>query len=514
MRDLIKELPLLFDNKLFDKSNEINGLFNPSFLCITQTRWNSESKNIDSYHGQAATSVHEKIHWLQFVGTSWGMMTLLIKFVQSQVLTDIYKAEGFKKVQDNFSKMHIESNYQIDFSELPLTDFVYFKYLKGLVSKQISFNLCSHGKIKYDSIHELENNFSKCIADCHFYSNIYFPIDELEYEDLEGGYKEKFRSFKEHYSLKDSLYTLDLLEGQARASEFLHFIQRGAYDKSYFIANFDKYFIDKSYWKAFGSFMFLMGVKPNWNDVHSITINLCKFCIVVDIALNPKTFLNSSFEEFLAQDVEDFFPPRRFLNCCLAAKEFQEEFVYTNEQHHKDFENFICAFNNYSKPTDLAKNFNTRFESKNLKFKQDWEGDTFQMGQKPIINYYFYVFTKYNQIRQEFPVYIQNLGISGNFPKKQMELRYRKDYKFFNCPFYCYDTEKEIINGELHRAKFFWLLSELMKSEILKCALLKKYNLENHFPFLIPEILVDALEELCLKEFGIQIQMRKSTLHK
>lgn len=511
MKNLIESLPFLFDNILYDKSNEINGTFNPTFICITQSRWDKESKDISTYHGQATTSVHEKIHWLQYVGTSWGQMTLLIKFVQSQVLTDAYKKEGFDKVQEMFDKMNIEPNYFVDLGKLELTDLNYYGLLDTLVSHQLSFHLCSHGNVDYDSVHNLDEKFSKCIADSHFYSNIYFESDKLEYKNIKESYKNKFKDFKEHYSLGGHFTTLDLLEGQARASEFIHFLHRSAFSKSYYEKTFDKYFIDQSYWKAFGSFMFAIGEEVDWFNPERLLINLSKFCIVVDIALNPKTFLNSNFYEFLSQDIEDFFPSRRFINCSIAAKDYKGEFNYKQEEHHKKFENFICDFNNYTNPTELARNFVKKYQTKNLKFQEEWESENFKIRRIPLINYYFYVFSKYCNVRETHPIHIQNLGITVWFPKKSMQLRFRDDYKFFNCPFYCYDESRKIYNLEIEPEKFFWLLGEVMKPEVMKCALLKQYNMENYFPFIIPTNMVEALEELCIEEFGIKMKIQKST---
>ena len=511
MKTLLEKAPFLFDNILYDKSNDINGTFNPSFLCITQARYNKEVEDLDTYQGQASTSIHEKIHWIQYVGTSWGRITLLMKFIQSQILIDSSTRLGFPKVHEMFSKMNINSDYSIDLGELELTDLNYYGLLKTLISHQVVFHLCSHGEIEYDSIKNLDKKFSKAITDSHYYTNIYFPLEDLNYQELKNTYEKKFSEIKSHYSMEGMLSTLDLLEGQARASEFLHFLQRSAFDKKYYDNTIDRYFVDQSYWKAFSSYMFLIQEEIDWFQPERLMNNLCKFCITVDIALNPKTFLDSTSQDFLMQDIEDFFPSRRFLNCAIAAKVFKGEFNYKNEQHHIEFCDFICEFNHYLSPTEISKNFHNKYASKIISFKEKWEGKDFKIARIPMIHYYFYVFSKYAEIRQKFPIYLQNLGITGHFSEKYLEIKFSKEYKFFDCPFYCYDEQKIIYNAEIEVEKFFWLLGEVLKPEVLKCALLKQYDLTNYFPFTIPKALIEALENLSKSVFGINMKIKKNT---
>ena len=519
---------MLSTNNSLLSQNPFNvlGSYEPNFLLTKINIKNDlRKKDIDSdefmYEAfrYSSTTVHENMHWNQFAGTTWGNWCMFIYQSRYNLFFDSINQPIVSEVVDNISQFKPNDDYTFNQDIRKKFPESHCLFYNDWLSHTITYNFFLNGGYDYERVLGLHGRVATSMSFAYFSVNNFLKLGE---RGTIGEYEDKLH-FKNLSLIKPGgvnvLTVKTLLEGQARASEWLHLATLLQFKHN--PEKFEKFITpilnySDTYWSAFHLYL-------ERNDLDLIDIvnkgkiaeELTKFCILVDIALNPPIVPFYPKEELGKTDWLTIFPPATFFKACIVSNNLKTNLDIFDEEAIQKYYELICSHLGRPTPRELAKYFMSHNSKRISQISKKWESKPVQWEKMEYNDYLFYVISKFCEVRIKFPVYIFNLGLAstGEHSRKnvRMLINYNREYDFItSSPLILNKNKKEFdLFTPLHHEEgnqiFYWLSVNLLFNHIISNNLILNKKLSNlNFPFNVPSYVQSQVVQLIQKYFGIQ----------
>jgi hypothetical protein len=505
------------DSIINNPLNNLLGVFYPNFLLLNNNGYNPQKMFGDLFTDTltySATEIHERIHWGQFVGTSWGNLCLKLnqcqadKFINASVYTDLIR------ILEDLKNIKISDNYQISRNDVNDDNYSSMVFLQNWIDGMLAQSFFMVGGAKFKQFDCLKQSIAVALCDQFTTSCEYFGVEDSR---LVSELDELF-TFND-FSISDNyqggvLSTKDLFEGQARASELVYLFNfTDVADKMDSIENFNKLINSLSqnspYWIAFNYFLHI--TNERFSSLKEFSHSLAKFCLLVDISFATPwpPFVSADSIGNLSWD--DFYPTNRFSKACLSFKRININFNANDPNEHLKFVDDICSYLDWDTPSNMAKSYLGFTKKKNKLFSKDWENGNTLQGYA-VNDYYTYVTTKFCELRTKIPTYIPNLGFSciGDVALDTISLLWSdNNAEWILPPLQLKGEDKKLFTPirEDRKNCFQWLSSLLIHNSILNDFVFQNKIVDfSYYPFEVPVWVREYLIEYIKKNYSIEFK--------
>jgi hypothetical protein len=473
------------NDEFLSMQNDVFGEFVPDLLLIKV----SEPVINDRLQlGYSRTFIHEYAHWIQFAGTNWGFMQLLLG---QGAINSIVNTTHYGDIQtylEGFKKLSINERFHVNIpSEYNATSGIFYSnWQDSFITKKI-LSSSSNAALQIPNAYQ-----SVAVALCDYTNSVNFLLNEPT-QDI--NVLEKLFTFPDligfRLSATEDFTTFDLVEGQAKINEVLHEISLQLNSQGVFEIDFSKFIKGEYpavYSKAFNFYCQITKKNFKFDETFELYhfIEACiEFAVIVDVslAITVSPFLPSHAYHYITWD--DVYPPIRFRDLCGAAYEVGFNFKNKlNKNLYSDFVAAICKLAGYANPVDQTRFFLETHKNTMEDLEKRWSYKVLKVENLlGITDFLLFLTFKFNQLRQEHPEVICLPGWSG-VAAKLMELKWDKDYYWLHCPF------------EVQGCKFFnripkeleglsgYLIGLLVTNKVLEQHIIRNIPLEQiRFPF-------------------------------
>ncbi|WP_394972570.1 hypothetical protein [uncultured Croceitalea sp.] len=498
------------------------GTYDPAFLLtrlnLRVERDPDKNEFLNTSILYSSTTVHERMHWNQFAGTIWGNWCMFI--YQSRY--NLFFSPGNELIVKEIIKSHKEfkpnSDYSFDrdlYNKFPETQCLLYN---DWLSHTITYGLFQNGGDRYSNVGEVREHVATSMAFTYFTVNNFLELGEtgriLDYE--------KSLNFDDFGLIRpegfNTISVKNLLEGQARASELLHFItmssqfQTKQKEKEALFSAILNY--SDTYWGSFFFYLDVCGLKAAdiFRKEEKLTAEITKFCILVDIALNPPLVPFYPIEELKHTKWIEIFPPATFFKACVALAKKPKNLDVFNQEEILSFYHHICSALGRPTPFELAHSFMSTNQNKISQINREWEHTPFSYSGKEFYHYLFYVINKFCEVRQKYPIYISNYGLAsiGEYSSRYTDILFdfNGKHEYVRSSPLQLDMNKSqslltpIVNNNPNE-RFFWLTIILLSNYIMNQLIMGNKISRDTFPFNIPDHVKKSLKSSVQMNFGI-----------
>ncbi len=506
------------DSLLENSQKDILGYFSPSYL-LTFIR---DKVNLDIFPKEilaniavSSTITHERMHWNQFFGTTWGNICLLIKQCQIDNFPDWNQFQDLKGILHELKDITILDNYQIH------PNIRYKSRESGIFLQQwrdnaLTYELFTHDIPITKKILSASESVACALSDYYTTISDYFDIEEqIIIAEIDNLCNFKQLIFPKISHNATPLTVSDLLEGQARASEIIFSLNTlnlldeiGMITHQEYLNYIYPFICETPYWRAFQDYLFIS--KKEVAKPFEFLKRLTEFCIIIDISLSVPwpPYVSPKIMGQLPWKL--FYPVYRFFIICNVVKEIEEEIhdVF-NFSSHLEYYEIICNCLNWPTPRQLAENYLEISSDKYYNFAAQWENEDFNGDNITIHDYYYYIFRNFCELRIKSPTYIPNLGLTQIGSFSNIDLEYicgvGSNKYWIDSPLQLREKSNKILT-KLKTSQFNWISLNLLHNVIMNDYVLqfKPISFRDFF-FDVPDYALHKLNSLILDEYGISI---------
>lgn len=503
----------LFDDKILFADGHF-GSFNPSLLLTERNIVIPDSTSPEFMMGSmkfSATTVHEDVHWFQFIGTNYGRLLLLMAASRTNLFYRDDSIEIIRQFVKDKPEIMIEENWSLNamFAKgLPERSAL---LLQDWMAHSIAYNFLLNGNADFQEVADLSNYISTALAFTFVCTNNFLGGDRsIQILDIEN--KLSFPDFGIPRVSGDILTVNHLLEGAAKVADLFHQDNFPLGDRSYRENTF--YGNDNNlYWKAWNVFVMIY-VGNNRKVTHEELIVL--FSVLVEVALAIPFPPFAPLETLGQFTWYDLYPPIRFIKLCESAASIPLEIVPKDLAKMQTVIEKVAHSAGYPTPLELDTYFLKVYKSQLKVIENKWMSKKRDFRHIELFDYYLFLFKQTAEMRLQSPFAIANIAVAHTMPAigdlLHVYLNMNEEYPFITSSPLMIDINKKVRKlytpfGEKDSDVYQWILCNLVSQKVITEYLIFGRPVRSaDFPFDVPGFVKDEVKRHIHTNFDYLIE--------